>query len=426
MAGPQPSNHTPFDKGLLGMAKISTPNTQNNTESILDFQSPPPSKANQDKFTNRVSQEKPTLGGIYVAGKICGVDALFCVDTGSTRTIVSTSLFQKIPKFCRPSLGTSRTLCKVDGRPFWSDGKGVFNIQLGCRKIQREWTVAEITNNDVVLGLDFLQADHDGPVDLILTEQCLVWSGCTILLITNSTPITATRQTNSVCRDDTLSFDTAQPFFKAEGGVTSSCDARRISMIPVALSTPCDVDSRDRAQGAGHVSHNFPALCNEKISDKGFDDQLDTDQLCVPSYKYQKIETETEMSSTVSPRTGVIIQSLDQDKCHTSVGKCSTICFWWIILSWVSTVNEYLFKIGTSIVQVEGTSHENGAFQSALPCKLLISFGRRRKTSVTAVRNDITRFTRKLIIHQCITIKTNPPPPLNRHICQSDSYVRYL
>ena len=219
-----------------------------------------------------VSQEKSTSGEFLVAGKLCGVDALYCVDTGSAHTVVSRKLFRKIPQFCRPSLSTSRTLCKVDGRPLWSDGKGVFNIQLGCKKFHREWTVAEITNNDVVLGLDILQADHDGPVDLILTEQCLVWSGCTIPLITNSTPITVTRQTNSVCRDDTLCFDTAQPLFKAEGGVTSTCDARRISMIPVALSTLCDVDSRDRAWGAGHVSHDLHALCNEKISDKGFDD----------------------------------------------------------------------------------------------------------------------------------------------------------
>ena len=95
-----------------------------------------------------------------------------------------------------------------------------------------------------------MQVDHDGPVDLILTEQCLVWSACTIPPITNTTPITVTRQTNSVCRDDTLCFDTAQPLLKAGGEDTSTCDARRISMIPVALSKSCDVDSRDRAQGA--------------------------------------------------------------------------------------------------------------------------------------------------------------------------------
>ena len=302
----------------------------------------------------------------------------------------------------------------------------MFNIQLGCKQF-REWTVAEITNNDVVLGLDFLQADHDGPVDLILTEQCLVWCGCTIPLITNSTPITVTRQTNSVCRDDTLCLDTAQPLFKAEGGVTSTCDARRISMIPVALSTPCDVDSRDRAWGAGHVSRDFHALCNEKIADKGFDDQLVTDQLCVPIYKYQKKETDNEIHSVRSPRTGIIIQTIDQDKCHTIVGRCSTICFWWAILSWLSTVYGYLFQRGTSIVRVEGTCHASGTFQSALLCKLLISFGRRWKTSITAVRNVITRFTRQLIIRRCVTIKTNPPPPpLNSHICQSNCYVKRI
>ena len=122
------------------------------------------------------------------------------------------------------------------------------------------------------------------------------------------------------------------------------------------------------------------------------------------------------MSSTVYPRTGVTIQRIDQYKCHTSVGKYSTICFWWASLSWFSTVYGYLFKIGTSIVQVEGTYHENGAFQSTLLCNLEISFGRRWKTSVTAVKNVITRVTRQVIIRRCITIKTNPPPPLDRHM----------
>ena len=113
MAGPQPSKNTPFDKGLLEMAKNNTPNThqpQNNTESILDFQSPPQSKCIQDKFTNMVSQEKPTSGDFFAAGKLCGVDAQYFVDTGSARTIVSTKLYQKILQFCHPSLGTSRQL----------------------------------------------------------------------------------------------------------------------------------------------------------------------------------------------------------------------------------------------------------------------------------------------------------------------------
>ena len=70
------------------MAKINTPNTyqpQNNSESIFYFQSPPQSEGIQDKFRNMVSQEKPTSGEFFVAGKLCGVDALYCVDTGSAQ-----------------------------------------------------------------------------------------------------------------------------------------------------------------------------------------------------------------------------------------------------------------------------------------------------------------------------------------------------
>lgn len=99
---------------------------------------------------------------------------MYCLDTGASTTIVSTNLYHKIPEEMRPSLQPARKFIAADGRPLQCLGQGMFDLLIGDLRINRQLTVGAITD-DVMLGTDIIQCDPQGPADLLLSEQRMVY-----------------------------------------------------------------------------------------------------------------------------------------------------------------------------------------------------------------------------------------------------------
>lgn len=115
----------------------------------------------------------PKCDGIYIQGFLEGVKLYYAVDTGASTTIVSTSLYKRIPEDHQPELRPARPHTVADGRPLEVLGRGKFNLQLGSLHLDAELTVANISD-DVLLGADIIQNGIKGPADLILSEERMV------------------------------------------------------------------------------------------------------------------------------------------------------------------------------------------------------------------------------------------------------------
>lgn len=67
--------------------------------------------------------------GVYIEGQGQGHEICFTVDTGATRTVLSSQVFQQIPVAHRPILKSSNTLASADGKPLQKLGKAIFVIK---------------------------------------------------------------------------------------------------------------------------------------------------------------------------------------------------------------------------------------------------------------------------------------------------------
>ncbi len=120
--------------------------------------------------------------GIYIQGAVEGVDVNFAVDTGATTTIISASLYNRIPTERRPRLKPTRPLNVADGKPLETLGHGTFSVKLGPLQLHRKMTVANIPG-DVLLGVDVIQNGSRGPADIIYSERRMVLHGVSIPLL---------------------------------------------------------------------------------------------------------------------------------------------------------------------------------------------------------------------------------------------------
>lgn len=134
--------------------------------------------ANSEVVTNSVK-----CNGIYIEGKVNCIPALFTVDTGASRTIVSKAVYDNIHEERRPLLNPlSKRLIGASGRPITVHGKVVLSLCLYNVVVEREVYVADI-HDEVLLGIDIIQNDRTGPADLSLSTGTLTFSGQQIPLI---------------------------------------------------------------------------------------------------------------------------------------------------------------------------------------------------------------------------------------------------
>ncbi len=144
-----------------------------------------------DVSSYMIRRALPYYEGIYVEGGVEGMKATLTVDTGATVTLISSSLYQRLPPCRRPSLtGLTRRVCAAGGGDLACEGVGLFQIDLGSEVVSGTFVVADI-QDEVLIGADILQRDPSGPADLLLSEGCMKFRSHKIplLQVTSRTPI---------------------------------------------------------------------------------------------------------------------------------------------------------------------------------------------------------------------------------------------
>ena len=102
-----------------------------------------------------------------------GYPVVLTADTGASKTVLSKRVYESMRPEERPPLRKACKLIGAGGTTINELGKGEFTIQLGTISLQVEAVVAEI-DDDGLLGVDVLQSNSNGPVDLILSKGVLV------------------------------------------------------------------------------------------------------------------------------------------------------------------------------------------------------------------------------------------------------------
>lgn len=104
--------------------------------------------------------------GVYIRGSVQGYPILFTTDTGASKTIVSTRMYDAMRPEDQPALTKATKLIGASGSAINIKGKATFSLQLGSVNLQVEAIVAEI-DDDGLLGVDVLQNSEEGPTDLL-------------------------------------------------------------------------------------------------------------------------------------------------------------------------------------------------------------------------------------------------------------------
>ena len=81
--------------------------------------------------------------GIYIRGTAQGYPLLFTTDTGASKTIISSRVYESFKPEDRPKLVKTSKLVGAGGVSIKEQGKGTFTLQLGPVSMQTEAIVAE-------------------------------------------------------------------------------------------------------------------------------------------------------------------------------------------------------------------------------------------------------------------------------------------
>lgn len=97
---------------------------------------------------------------LYIDVNVQGEKAKFLVDTGATVTLVSETLYKKLPASVRPKLHeVNQTIMSANGTALCVHGKAEFNIGIDQLTYHNEAVVANL-KADGILGLDFMKRNH--------------------------------------------------------------------------------------------------------------------------------------------------------------------------------------------------------------------------------------------------------------------------
>lgn len=110
---------------------------------------------------------------MYIRGTVQGYPLLFTTDTGASKTIISTRVYDSMQPGDRPALEKTSRLVGASGVSIKERGKGIFSIKLGPAELEVEAIVADI-DDDGLLGVDILQNGKDGPSDLLMSKGVLL------------------------------------------------------------------------------------------------------------------------------------------------------------------------------------------------------------------------------------------------------------
>ena len=110
-----------------------------------------------DKST--VRRGLPKCSGVYVKGSVNNIPVWMTVDTGASKTIVSTRVFGKIRDDQKPNMQQRECipLEQADGNPLNIEGTAALTLQLGTHMFANRETVVADIQDDVLLGMDMGQ-----------------------------------------------------------------------------------------------------------------------------------------------------------------------------------------------------------------------------------------------------------------------------
>ena len=107
----------------------------------------------------RVRSEMHVGDEMYINGTIQDVDIKLLIDTGACVTIISPTIFNRIPQSRRPKLTKDEVnMVAANGNQIKCWGKGVFKLQWDKTEANHTVWVADI-KEDGILGFDFLRAN---------------------------------------------------------------------------------------------------------------------------------------------------------------------------------------------------------------------------------------------------------------------------
>ena len=127
-------------------------------------------------------ESRSLTDGVYVKGMVNGEPVTFTADTGASKTIISTKVYEKIPVARRPVLDQSLRLIGAGGAPIKGAGRAEVDLKLGPLELRRDVMVAEI-EDDALLGYDILMGSTNGPADILLSSNKIVLDGVDIPVI---------------------------------------------------------------------------------------------------------------------------------------------------------------------------------------------------------------------------------------------------
>ena len=130
-------------------------------------------EANSNDVIKSIKVTRKLPDGVYIRGTVQGYPLLFTTDTGASKTIISTRVFESLEPKDRPELVKTSKLVGASGASIKERGKGTFVIKLGPVQMEVEAIVTDI-DDDGLLGVDVLQNNKDGPTDLLMSKGVLV------------------------------------------------------------------------------------------------------------------------------------------------------------------------------------------------------------------------------------------------------------
>jgi hypothetical protein len=126
----------------------------------------------------RAKQCRGISTGMYIKGSVEGVPVQFTVDTGASRTVISTRVYNRVAERKQIELQSSSCLVDANGLPIQDYGKGHFVVQLGTHERSIEAVVANI-DDEVLLGFDVLEGVGQG-ADILLSQDKIILDGIEI------------------------------------------------------------------------------------------------------------------------------------------------------------------------------------------------------------------------------------------------------
>jgi hypothetical protein len=114
-----------------------------------------------------------TYASIYLKGFVKDILVVFTADTGASRTLISSRIYNKIKEEVKPKLRNTTCLRAANGKPIVDLGEALFTMTLGTLEVVKEAKVAEI-EDDILLRYAVLGCGVNGATDILLSKDKIV------------------------------------------------------------------------------------------------------------------------------------------------------------------------------------------------------------------------------------------------------------